>query len=251
MPDRSPQGRCKNRCSKAFVPAATSQSCVRAAAPKNEMRTDYAGFCASGVHFPFRFFRLVHMPGCARSPINIDIGAVPGEGTRWGLVDFIHVNADATRLRTLAGEVTQIGYPSPVVSADCEDGSSLSIGDLRGYALLVALSAHTSDEDLASLSERAHAAGLRSLLVTPDMATAPAKGVCVANDKDAFEALSFYGGEKRDQSELLVDPAGSIRALWHPGLEPSWTNPNTLRYRAETLRNAPTVARATGAGHVH
>src|SRR5712691_2148388 len=51
------------------------------------------------------------------------------EGARWNLIDFIRANADASRIR---GLVTSAAFPAPDFSAECPNGSTISLHALRG-----------------------------------------------------------------------------------------------------------------------
>jgi putative copper export protein/mono/diheme cytochrome c family protein len=179
--------------------------------------------------------------------------SVLDENSRWDLIDFIHANADAIRLSAAAGKTSPTGYPVPNFEADCESGPTISIGELKGRVVDIVLAASASTEQLASLSARGRAAGVTTLLITAGASIAPAVGICVANSKNTFEALSLYRRtpRKSDEAELLVDSAGSLRAVWYPGLEPDWTDPVEFRKLGETVRNAPAVARTIWASHAH
>ena len=136
--------------------------------------------------------------------------SVLDEDTRWSLIDFMHANADSIRLSAAAGKTSPTGYPIPNFEADCENGSTISIGELKGRVVDIVLAASASTEQLASLSAHGRAAGATTLLITAGASIAPAVGICVANSRNTFEALSLYRGapQKSDEAELLVDFSG-------------------------------------------
>jgi putative copper export protein/mono/diheme cytochrome c family protein len=172
------------------------------------------------------------------------------EDVRWSIVDFIRANADAHHLLGSAGEISRAGYPTPNFPAVCKDGLVVTIVEMKQRVIHIALDATASQNYVVSLSSRGKAAGISTVIATAGSPVAPDNEICVAQDENVFKALSLYKRIRQsEQVELLVDPAGSLRAVWHPGQMPDWTNPTTFRELVESVRMKPVSARATGAGH--
>ena len=178
-------------------------------------------------------------------------GDVLDENARWSLIDFIHANADAVRLRAAAGQVTTLGYPTPAFSIECADGSVVSVAELKGQVLhLIFAGAQAIDRLQALVGFEAN--GVKLILVAPSSPSNTAS-TCIASDPDVLQVLALYRGASSDTSlptEWLVDAAGSLRAIWHLGSGESWSEPATLKHRLDDIKRIRAVARATG-GHAH
>jgi copper resistance protein D len=181
------------------------------------------------------------MPGFAG---NID------DDARWNLIDFIHANADAARLRASA---KGLGYPTPDFAADCPDGTTISLRDLHGSLVhLVIAGAHSA----ARLQQLAHthiAHDLATIVISREDAPENNNGpFCATRDQSVRAALAVYRGEDRadEGTEFLVDAGGQLRAIWYPGLKPAWTDDNVLRQQIGEVREAAASSRAT-APHAH
>jgi hypothetical protein len=180
-------------------------------------------------------------------------GDVLDENARWNLIDFIHANADAVRLRAAAGQVTSLAYPMPALSIECADGSVVSTGELKGQVLhLVFAGAQAADrlQALAGLE----ANDVKQVLVAPSAPSGSGTAsTCIASDPHLLQVLALYRGASADTplpTEWLVDAAGSLRAIWYPGNGESWNDPATLKHRLDDIKRIPAVARAAG-GHAH
>ena len=173
------------------------------------------------------------------------------KNARWNLIDFIHANADAVRLRAAAGQVTTLGYPVPAFSIECPDGSVLSINELKGQVLHLVIAGAQATDRLRALA-RFEANDVKRILVAPSSPSRTAS-TCIASDSDVLQVLALYRGASSDISlvtEWLVDAAGSLRAIWYPGNGESWNVSATLKHRLDDIKHIPAVARAAG-GHVH
>lgn len=178
-------------------------------------------------------------------------GSVIDDNGRWNLIDFIHANADAVRLRVgIKGS-----YPVPDFSADCPDGTSVTPRDLHGRLVhLIIAGAHAP----VRLQQQAHAAHIAHDLVTvvvvPEDSSPPAAPFCVAQDDRVLAAFAVYRGKTPADSEgteLLIDAAGQMRAMWYPGLEPAWTDVDVLRREIAAIREPAAATRAVSPAHVH
>ncbi len=169
----------------------------------------------------------------------------------WNLIDFLYANADGARLGTSAGVAGRTGYPAPSFSVRCLDGSATALEELRGRVVHVVVAGADWAEQLKRLSARARAADVTTLVVAWD-ASLPADSVfCTADDANVAQVLAIYRGTDRvEGTELLIDQAGSLRALWHPRVrQPRWTDLDSFRHEVETMRRTPAVQRSTF--HMH
>ena len=178
-------------------------------------------------------------------------GDVLDENARWSLIDFIHANADAVRLRAASGQVTALGYPMPAFSIECADGSVVSVAELKGQVLHLIFAGAQAIDRLHALA-RFEANGVKRILVAPSSPSNTAS-TCIASDPDVLQVLALYRGASSDASlptEWLLDAAGSLRAIWYPGSGDSWSDPATLKHRLDDIKRIRAVPRATG-GHAH
>jgi hypothetical protein len=170
----------------------------------------------------------------------------------WNLIDFIYANADGARLVAATGAVGRTGYPAPGISAQCPDGSTVTLDELRGRVVHLVVPGADPVAELKRLSERARAADVTTILVAQDASLPPDPAICVADDPNVVQVLAIYRGRDQiDGTELLIDPAGYVRALWHPGVRrPRWTDSFSFKEQVETIRRAAPVPRST-APHLH
>ena len=178
-------------------------------------------------------------------------GDVLDENARWNLIDFIHANADAVRLRAAAGKVTSNGYPMPAFSIECPDGSVVSIGELKGQVLHLVFAGPQATDRLQALAGL-EANDVKRVLVAPSGPSGTAS-TCIASDPNVLRVFALYRGMVADAplpTEWLVDAAGSLRAIWYVGNGESWSDRQTLKRRLDDIRRIPAVARAAG-GHAH
>jgi hypothetical protein len=164
------------------------------------------------------------------------------EPARWNLIDFIHANADAARLKRRESGGPN-AFPAPSFTADCPDGTK-TLADLRGRFVRLAVTDGAGPP----------AAGTDAVTILVPLVTGvPAGDACAIEDPDAPAALAVYRGEgPLAGTQLLIDPEGRLRALWYPGLKPDWNDPAALAREIETLRATPAVGRPTHTGaHMH
>ena len=181
------------------------------------------------------------MPGFA--------GAIDDDA-RWNLIDFIHANADAARLRDNAKNA---GFPTPDFTANCPDGSTISPSDLRGSLVHLVIAGTHSAARLHQLAHSHIAHDLTTIVIA--RADAPVNDLpfCATQEADVRAAFAVYRGEDEAASEgteFLIDAAGQLRALWYPGLEPAWTDETVLRQQVRDISNAVASARAA-VPHAH
>jgi len=161
------------------------------------------------------------------------------EDARWNLIDFIRANADARRFRTLDARQTSTGFRMPDFSADCPDGSVLSIDQLRGRIVHLVFASTQSRERVRQLSAIEPASDVIRIVAALDASVADDVPLCVARDPEVVVAFSLYRGgtvEEIDGTEFIVDAAGLLRSMWYPGSGPGWSEPAALASRIEEVR---------------
>jgi putative copper export protein/mono/diheme cytochrome c family protein len=193
------------------------------------------------------FWRITHgidpdMPG---------FGAVLDAEARWNLIDFIRADADATRLRAF-GSGTDAAFPAPNFSAECHDGTSISIDQLRGEIVHVVIAGLHSDDWLRTVADRDVAEGLRTIVMAAGPEAASNTSLCVTHDPETIATFARYRGNSDllEGTEFLIDAAGNLRSMWRSGDGPSGGGDEALQRRIESLRFAARVARSAGA-HAH
>jgi mono/diheme cytochrome c family protein len=176
-------------------------------------------------------------------------GVTLDEQARWNVIDFVRANADAARLGRTGGKVTNVGYRAPDFSAACPDGSTVSRDRLRGRIAHLVIAGRDSAQRLAHLA--AHDRDVVTIAIpVADVAIGAA---CRADDVELATALAIFGGKdvgRSDELELLVDPAGTLRAVWAPGDKPDWHDADVMEREIAAIRNAPAATRTTGS-HLH
>jgi putative copper export protein/mono/diheme cytochrome c family protein len=173
------------------------------------------------------------------------------DGARWNLIDFIHANADAVRLQR-RGHDGLNAFPAPSLTAECPDGATVAIEDLRGRFVRLLV---TGAGSMPQASHAAIRADVATIIVPVDRANGEAAGACMVHDPNAVATLAIYRGGDVSAlagTQFLVDPDGRLRAMWHPGLAPDWNDPGALDREIETLRDTPPIERpARPRGHAH
>jgi putative copper export protein/mono/diheme cytochrome c family protein len=165
---------------------------------------------------------------------------------RWNLIDFIHANADATRFGSAADAGMENAFLAPDFAVDCTDGSSALTSELHGRILhLVFAGAHS----LARVRELEPTA----IVVRLDPSVSAVGSLCGTDDPDVAKAFALYAEssvEELDGTEFIVDQSGSLRASWHPGLVPDWTDPKVFAEVVDVIRRTPSAPHPA-LGHVH
>lgn len=169
----------------------------------------------------------------------------------WNVVDFIHANADAVQLR--AG-TKGTGYPVPDFSADCPGGTAVSARELHGSLVHLIIAGAHSTERLQQLAHTHIAHDLMTVVIAPQDASSSHAHFCVAQDDSVLKAFAVYRGKAPDESEgteLLIDAAGQLRAVWYPGLNPAWTEADVLQRQIAALREPAAASRAATHMRMH
>jgi hypothetical protein len=91
-----------------------------------------------------------------------------------------------------------------------------------------------------------------AMIVVPLDEAAGQQG-CRAEDPELAKALALYRGNAAGPSagmELLVDPSGSLRAIWSPGGKPDWRDNEVMERELAAIRDNPVAVRPIGS-HLH
>jgi copper resistance protein D len=175
------------------------------------------------------------------------------DDARWSLVDFIHANADATRIRAY-GAGTTAAFPTPDFSIECPDGSTQSIAQFRPQIVHIVVAGATLQDRLRPLAALDRAEKLRTVVVEPQPEPAQNIMMCVAQEPETIKAFALYTGDAPvDGSEFLVDADGNLRSMWRSADTPNGDDAKSLQPRVQGLRLAPKVQRPSGSmeGHHH
>lgn len=168
------------------------------------------------------------------------------ETARWNLVDFIRANADAARLAGLVADPWARPMPAPEFSAECPDGAVVSLREQRGRLVHVVFAGAGSArrvEQLAQIEPFRRSGGVRTVVVARDPSAAVGTRFCTAFAPEIAEAYAPFRaaapGAAMEDTEFLIDAAGSLRAVRLPGDTRVWSDPITSDADIDALRRAP------------
>ena len=159
---------------------------------------------------------------------------------RWSLVDFIRANFDGAHLRR--EEAPGRGFAVPDFTADCPDGTTIAISDLRGSVVHLVVAGANATERLQDLARAPIAPDLVTIVVETEGAPAATASFCTTRDRSVSETFALYAGGEPD-AEFLIDAGGQLRAFWSPGRAPAWTDIAVLQQQIAAARD-PAAARA-------
>ncbi len=160
------------------------------------------------------------------------------EEGRWALIDAIRANNAGMSL----GRDRNWPRPTPAprFEADCADGRSLDLADLKGQAARIVAAG-------GAAAPGPDAPG--SHLVTIVIGADAEQNACASSDPAVLTAYALVAGVPPDAlagTQFLVDPDGWLRALWRPGDPPGWTS---LLPDVTAICRAPLNAPAGGHHH--
>ncbi len=177
----------------------------------------------------------------------------------WNVINFLRVNADAVRLRTFAAG-TQAAFPSPNFSADCSDGSTISVGRGPGRIVHVVAAGAGTDDWLRQIARSDMQHDVSTVVIALDRTPELDLPICGTQDPNVIKTFALYAGSDLQKNgvqlfegtEFLIDRDGNLRSMWHPAREPGLTEPDSLTQRLEALRLPPVVVIPADANsHVH
>jgi putative copper export protein/mono/diheme cytochrome c family protein len=179
-------------------------------------------------------------------------GAMLSEDDRWNLIDFIHANADALRLRRAAGRITGFGYPLPNFSIECPDGTDWSTDQLKGRILHLSFVGPHSADPLLAKSAIADKNVVN--IIIPSDSEISDSSACTTGDSSVRRLSAIYSASTigdSGETQWLVDAEGALRAIWWPGHGEAWTDTQILQQRLDDLERIPAVVRSSGGAHAH
>jgi hypothetical protein len=180
-------------------------------------------------------------------------GSALDDEERWDLIDFVRANADAARLGS-SGAGTGETFAAPDFSAECPDGSTVSIKQLRGRIIHVVFAGARSEGRLRSLTGLNLGSDVTNIVVWIDASIARPVAMCAVVDPAVSETFAVYRDSDAGQlegTEFLVGPAGELRSMWYPGLGQDWSVPDVLRREIEEVRGAPASRPSSHGDHKH
>jgi putative copper resistance protein D len=173
---------------------------------------------------------------------------------RWNLIDFMHANADARRFPEAPGGDKASTFQTPDFTAECPDGTTISIKDLRGRILNLVFAGADLTAHLPHLEQVASVAGATEIVIRLDPSVRFEGASCSSDDPDIAKAFVLYAGSPNgglDGTEFIVDQSRSLRGVWRPGVEPDWTDPKVLAALVESIRRTPSKSYASAHVHTH
>ena len=168
-------------------------------------------------------------------------GTILSDDDRWRLIDYIRAHNAGVEFHTNAAWTPPIQAPG--LQAQCADGRTVSLADLRGGFVRLVIGA----------APPATAPGITTILVTTDPAAHAAAGICIASDEGLPNAYAIVSGltpAELPGTEFLIDGDGWLRAVQRPTAAPGWNDPKTLAADVQQFAAHP-IAASAGASHAH
>ena len=189
-----------------------------------------------------------------------DKGVMPGFGDklnsdeRWDLINFVLARAAGVLSRDVGSRISTTSAPLPDFAFEQNGAQNTLSQTLKGGpVLLVLFGTHAPRARLAQLSALQNGAANPSLRVvavglSPTTDKAP---TVVAVSQDVRVALAlFRSATDGEETELLLDRGGNVRARWTANGAGGLADNATLLADAVRVANIP-VAAANHAGHAH
>ena len=169
-------------------------------------------------------------------------GEVVGEDALWALIDFVRANNAGIALAT-AGR-----WPRPIkappLTASCQDGRKLGAPDLADRVVrLIVLGDRPSGRPPTAPD------GVQDIVVSAGQAMPEG---CRADDPDLLVALTILTGQSAAGlagSEILIDPAGYLRARAGPDTAGRWFDTDSLSAEVEAICSRPVDPLRNAARH--
>ncbi len=164
------------------------------------------------------------------------VDGVLSSEARWDLIDYLRAHNAGESMRKSRKWLHPL--PMPQFDAECADGRTIDIDDMRGRALHII----AASEEVPS--ERVTVAGLdiTTIIVTRARGATPNGSACIASEPETWAALAIILGMSSDAlagAQLLVDQNAWLRAAWRPGDPGDWTNPLSLAAMIRDITASP------------
>jgi mono/diheme cytochrome c family protein len=179
--------------------------------------------------------------------------AMPGFSGRlsneaiWDLIDYLRAHNAGYGLRQ-TGHWPQ-AVQVPLFDVQCANGQAMDLDDLRGRALRIVAASGDERPDAPLPAD----ADVTTILVMRNAMMKPARGACVATEPQVWTALAIVVGSTPDAlagTQVLVDRAGWLRAVWRPGDVEDWARPGVFSKRLRQILAQP-LASAPAPAHMH
>jgi hypothetical protein len=133
---------------------------------------------------------------------------------RWQLIDFLRARNAGEAARSTGTWPHPV--PVPQFDADCADGRTIDMDDLRGRVLrFVAAPAEEARAPAIPVS------GATTIILAGKRPMKPQPDACVANAPETWAAFAIIAGTDPDSlagTQLLADANGWLRQVWRPGM---------------------------------
>lgn len=160
----------------------------------------------------------------------------------WDLIDFLHAyNAGYAMHQTGSWPVP---VAMPQFDALCPGGRDLDLDDLRGKPMRIIAAGTETPPKLPDAT---------TIVVTPQPGPEASGAGCIAGEPQVWTALAIILGLPPDAltgTQLLVDPAGWLRAVWRPGDPGNWMDPHVVAVKLNDIVTHPLKVSAPS-GHIH
>jgi putative copper export protein/mono/diheme cytochrome c family protein len=181
--------------------------------------------------------------GIAGTPMPA-FGDVFDDAARWSLVDFIHANADASRLLLRVAGAPPRPPPAPSFVAECPGTGEVSLSELRGRLVLLLFVGEGAAARLDNVIAAVVGEPDVMVILAPLGEAAPASTFCTSLDPELAPAYAIYRAKEPAKLAgvgFLIDAGGALReGVPFLGL----LKPADLKAEFDKLRRTPsTVAR--------
>ena len=165
----------------------------------------------------------------------------------WDLIDYLRArNAGESMRRT--GKWPH-PVPVPQFDAECPDGRTIDLDDLRGRVLRIV--AASGDEQAEPMSPAA--TNVTTVFAVRHPFDRQKFSACVTREPETWVALAIILGLTPDTlagAQILVDGNAWLRAVWRPGEPGDWTDPQQLAAELRDVAAHPLAATKPSA-HAH
>jgi putative copper export protein/mono/diheme cytochrome c family protein len=166
---------------------------------------------------------------------------------RWDLIDYLRAHNAGESMRR-SGKWTH-PLPVPQFDAECADGKTIDLDDLRGRVLrIIAASGDAQAEPVSPAG-----VDVTTVFAMPNRTARLNSSSCIASEPETWTALAIILGVTADTlagAQILVDQNTWLRAAWRPGDPGDWSDPRSLEAVIRDIAAHPIAIDSAGA-HVH